>query len=106
MSTFLNRKTLIGSALALGLLSVVQVPSVFASGEHGAHAHATAPAENALGKPATQHAGQAVGAQKMDPAAMAHGAMNHAAMDQGKPSHGTTQHGHNSDQAAADNHHD
>lgn len=106
MSTFLNRKTLIGSALTLGLLSVAQVPSVFASGDHGEHAHASVPAENASGKPATQHEDQAAGSQKMDHAAMAHGSMNHASMDQGKPSHGTMQHGHSADQAAADNHHD
>ncbi|MFZ3202830.1 MAG: hypothetical protein A3J25_01825 [Pseudomonadales bacterium RIFCSPLOWO2_02_FULL_63_210] len=95
MSTFLNRKTLIGSALALGLLSVAQVPSVFASGDHGEHAHASVPVENPPGKP------QAAGSQKMD-----HDAMVHASMDHGKPSHGAMQHGHSADQAAADNHHD
>lgn len=105
MSTFLNRKTLIGSALALGLLSVAQVPSVFASGDHGEHAHASVPAEHAPGKPATQHEDQAAGSLKMDRDAMVHGSMDHASMDHGKPSHGAMQHGH-SDQAAADNHHD
>lgn len=106
MSTFLNRKTLIGSALALGLLSVAQVPSVFASGDHGEHAHASVPAEHAPGNPATQHEDQAAGSQKMDHDAMVHGSMDHASMDHGKPSHGAMQHGHSADQAAADNHHD
>jgi uncharacterized protein involved in copper resistance len=103
MSKFLNRKALVGSALVLGLLSVVQVPGALASGDHAEHAHVAAPAADKTG---SQHMGHAADAQKMDHAAMANGSMGDASMDHNKMAHDTKKHEHNANQAAADDHHD
>lgn len=103
MSTFMNRKPLVASALMLGWLSLAQMPGAFASGDHAEHAHLAAPAAD---KATTQHMGHAADAQKMDHAAMAKGSMADAAMNHSKMAHDTLKHEHGVSQAEADNHHD
>ncbi|WP_137889227.1 hypothetical protein [Pseudomonas sp. 2FE] len=96
MTKFLNRKTLIGSAFAVGLLGVMQIPIALASGDHGEHAHSSAPAADSTDKPATQQKGPAAESQKMD-----HGSMDHSKMD-----HGSMNHEHQANEAAAERNHD
>ncbi|TWC43153.1 hypothetical protein FBY03_101347 [Pseudomonas sp. SJZ079] len=103
MSTFMNRKALVASALVLGWLSLAQLSGALAAGDHAEHAHLAAPAAD---KATTQHMGHAADAQKMDHAAMTKGSMADASMDHSKMAHDTKQHGHSANPAAADNHHD
>ncbi|WP_137820171.1 hypothetical protein [Pseudomonas sp. 2FG] len=101
MSKFLNRKTLIGSAFAVSLLGVMQMPIAVASGDHGEHEHSTAPVANSTGKPAPQQKGQAADSRKMD-----HGSMNHGSMDHSKMAHGSMNHEPKANKADADRDHD
>lgn len=101
MSKFLNRKTLIASAFAVSLLGVMQMPIAVASGDHGEHAHSSAPAASSTGKPAPQQKDQAAASQKMD-----HGSMNHGSMDHSKMAHGSMNHEPKANEAAAEPNHD
>ncbi|MGV6477792.1 hypothetical protein [Azotobacter vinelandii] len=93
MSLFPNRKILLGSVFAIGLLGAAQMPGAFAADDkHGEHEHSTStPATNATAKPAPRQKGQAAESQQKDRGSMDHGnpvhdAMgHHGSMKQGKP---------------------
>ncbi|UVJ41915.1 hypothetical protein NVV94_14500 [Pseudomonas sp. LS1212] len=101
MSTFLKRKTLIGSALALGLLAAMQIPAVFAGEGQGEHEHSSAASHDSGDKPAVQPHGQSSGSQQMNHGQMDHGSMDHDDMD-----HDKMKHEHDANKAEAGSNHD
>ncbi|AYC33166.1 copper resistance protein CopB [Pseudomonas cavernae] len=99
MSNYLNRKTLIGGALSVGLMAALLVPAAMAG-------------EKTL---ADHQKGQAAESQKMDHSQMNHGQMDHSkmmqsmghdGMDHSKMAHGSMNHEPKANQAAADRDHD
>ncbi|WP_454864772.1 hypothetical protein [Pseudomonas rhizophila] len=84
MSTFLMRKTLIGSALALGLLGAMQMPAAFAGEVQGEHEHSSAASHDSGNKPAVQPHGQSSDSPQMNHGKMDHGSTDHDDMDHDK----------------------
>ncbi|WP_454865443.1 hypothetical protein [Pseudomonas hormoni] len=80
MSTFLKRKTLISSVIALGLLGAMQLPAAFA----GEGAHSTAASHDSGNRGAVQPAGQSSDSPQMNDGKMDHGSMDHDDKDHDK----------------------
>jgi uncharacterized protein involved in copper resistance len=87
MSRYLNRQSLIGCALAIGLLS--GVPLVQAGDGSAEHAHAAASTD----KPATMQK------TKTSESKSDHGSMGHGTMDHSKMNHESMDHDSNTKEA-------
>ncbi|WP_160109871.1 hypothetical protein [Pseudomonas izuensis] len=87
MSRYLNRQSLIGCALAIGLLS--GVPLVQAGEGNAEHAHAAGDTD----QPATKHK------TKTSESKSEHGSMNHGTMDHSKMNHESMDHDSNTKKA-------
>lgn len=96
MSTFLQHKTLIGGALALGLLGAMQMPAAFAGTGQAEHEHSSATSHEPASKPPAPSQGQQ----------MKHGDMDHGAMGHSDMGHDTMSGEHNANEAEAGSNHD
>jgi len=106
MNTFLQRKTLIGSVLAIGLLGAMQTSAAFAGDAQVEHPRASATAHDAASKPAASRQGQPSHGEQMKQGDMDHGSMNHGSMNDRDMGHDMMSGEHNANEAGTDSNHD